>query len=372
MRGGWALCIGIWALGAGGAAVASSGGSEDAVAVQINIAHSGSTVFAAGFAPPLTKIWSADLGLGENMYSHALVAGGAVYVVANGIELFAVDLETGATKWTHALKCCHNSGAYDNGTLFYVNDQGEAVALSAESGTQLWRKRLNYHEPLPLPPMATGGQLFVGAGQAVYALDETSGHVEWSQSVPGDSSSPAFGDGGVYVEYPCHFYKLSPENGTALWTNSQTCFGGGGDIPAYYDNRVYFGDTDDDPVVADSGSGATVGTYPAHVPPAMFAEPKHGKTRGVTLSNGLLTCWNPKTGKVTWTFTGDGELLGAPIAVNGTVFVGSLDGNLYALDAANGKTVWSDNLGWQIENITAGEGTLIVLSNTSVTAYRPR
>jgi outer membrane protein assembly factor BamB len=42
----------------------------------------------------------------------------------------------------------------------------------------------------------------------------------------------------------------------------------------------------------------------------------------------------------TWTFTGDGHLLTAPVVVNNTVLIGSSSGNVYGLDAGTGSQVW--------------------------------
>jgi outer membrane protein assembly factor BamB len=51
------------------------------------------------------------------------------------------------------------------------------------------------------------------------------------------------------------------------------------------------------------------------------------------------------TGKKLWSYTTGGEIYSAPVIANGTVFVGSNDGNLYALKAATGKKLWSYTTG---------------------------
>lgn len=44
-----------------------------------------------------------------------------------------------------------------------------------------------------------------------------------------------------------------------------------------------------------------------------------------------------------WQFTSDGVVESSPAVVDGTVYVGSLDGHVYALDAATGTEIWSYN-----------------------------
>jgi outer membrane protein assembly factor BamB len=50
------------------------------------------------------------------------------------------------------------------------------------------------------------------------------------------------------------------------------------------------------------------------------------------------------TGRVLWSFAGDGKLGSTPIAAGGFVYIGSADGNLYALDESDGRQVWTDKL----------------------------
>ena len=41
-----------------------------------------------------------------------------------------------------------------------------------------------------------------------------------------------------------------------------------------------------------------------------------------------------------WTFKTDGPIIGSPAIANGVVYIGSTDGNLYALDQETGKQKW--------------------------------
>jgi outer membrane protein assembly factor BamB len=50
---------------------------------------------------------------------------------------------------------------------------------------------------------------------------------------------------------------------------------------------------------------------------------------------------NVHTGRKLWSYATGAEIYSSPVAVNGIVYVGSNDGNLYALMAATGKRLWS-------------------------------
>jgi len=354
------------------AAAAASG--EDAVSYQINAAHTGSVNFAAGFAPPLVRAWSGTFGNWQSSWPYPLIAKNTVFTVIDDTEVVAIDLATGVQKWSAALDCCWAVGAYDDGRLFYLNNAGKLVALSAKSGRKQWSADLSFQDSIVTPLIAAEGQVFTGAGNAVRAVDEQTGKLQWTRSFGSDLTIPAFGDGGVYAEYECDFLKLAPHNGTTVWEMFQGCIGGGG-MPVYSKHRVFFGEGDEEPYVASSIDGHMLGTYPSRsAAPVVFVDPRSGRLRGLTMdvAGGPINCWDAKSNKVLWSFGGDNQLIIMPIVVNGIVFVGSQSGNLYALDPRHGKELWRDNAGGAIQGMNAGQGTLVVVSGDKVVAYRPQ
>ena len=69
-------------------------------------------------------------------------------------------------------------------------------------------------------------------------------------------------------------------------------------------------------------------------------------------------------GALLWTFTTGGWVLTAPLVVEGVVYVGSDDGNLYALVADSGELLWSFATGDVIRSIpTVFDGTVYFGSN---------
>lgn len=79
---------------------------------------------------------------------------------------------------------------------------------------------------------------------------------------------------------------------------------------------------------------------------------------------------------VQWTFNGDNALDTAPIVVNQQyVITGSSLGNLYAVDATSGSSVWTQSLGGKVEQLAVGDGLLLVVTETdndnagTLTAY---
>jgi outer membrane protein assembly factor BamB len=351
-----------------------AGAADFAVTAQLNPAHTGSTGLGKPFAPPLARIWKTDLGAGQYPTGPILIAKRTVFVIVNGLSVVALDLATGAQKWTSPLDCCDSMGAYDRGTLFFVSGGGEMTALSAESGTKLWSTQLTGQTTFDGPPLAAGGRVFtVGAGSAgtLYAVDEKTGTLAWSRDVAADGGSPTIGDGGVYVAFPCNYYKFAPADGTPIWHYESGCIGGGGYIPALFKHRLYVPDPNEGgPYILDAQDGSVMGTFPSNGNVTIFTGQSSGKPQGLSMFNSVLTCWNARTGASEWTFS-KANLWGTPIVVGGSVFTWSESGSLYALDEKTGQAVWSDDLGWAVNEVAAGENTLIATANSNVVAYRP-
>ena len=84
------------------------------------------------------------------------------------------------------------------------------------------------------------------------------------------------------------------------------------------------------------------------------ADPAHSSTAAQGPSN--LT--------IAWKFTTDGSVISSPAVVNGIVYAGSQDKNVYALDAYSGKLIWKYATGGSIEDSPAiADGMLYIESD---------
>ncbi len=355
-----------------------------AVAYQIDPVHSGWQPNDT-LTPPLTQRWSVNLG---GPVSYPLIAGGRVFVTvahtsAYGTDLYALDQATGAVVWgpTDLGGTYFWSGAaYEGGKVFAVNYDGLLRAYDAASGSQLWMSQLPGQYAFSSPPTAAGGMVFVGgagSGGTLYAVDETTGSVVWQQGVEnGDNSSPAVSASGVYVSYACtQAYAFAPTTGALLWHYAGSCEGGGGRTPALFGGRLYARDFVEPNVLLDATTGASLGTFTAGSIPAFDG------TRMFSVGGAALIASTIPAFGSAWTFSGDGDLVSAPIVVNGFVYVGSSLGQLYALDEALGTTAWSVNLGsalagpdeqnvsQPLTGLAAAGGALIVPASGNVFAY---
>ena len=345
--------------------------SEYAVAAQINTAHTGNVDFAAGFAPPLTRVWTSDIG--EGLVSYPLIADNRVVVNgdANG-DIFALDLATGKQAWKHSLPGSEQ-GVYDRGRLFFLGESGLLTALSAKTGEQLWSVQLAGETYFPAPPIAADGRVFAsgsGSNGLAYSLREKDGRLEWSRYIAA-AGFPSLADGGLFLTSGCDYYRLSPVDGSQIWTTGQ-CVGGGAQVSAYSNGRLYVSGIPTGNIV-DGSDGKLLGTSPPQQSEAAFFT-SGGKFFGLSLnSNDVLRCWNAKTGGGAWHFTDLSDGATPPVVVNGVVYFGTAQGAVYALSEETGKPVWSDNVGSpSAPTLSAGQGTLIAMAGGQVIAYRPQ
>ena len=358
--------------------------SLDAVAFQITPTHSGSMQFKSASLPAASK-WRVSL---DGTPSYPLIAEGKVFLtvaVSAGTELIALDQATGAPVWGPVMIGAPGNAAYDAGRVFVLSNIFASAAIlqafDAATGMPLWSTSLTGQWAFNAAPTAANGIIYVGgsgSGGTLYAVDEQTGALRWTMPVAnGNNSSPAVTTGGVYVTYPCQTYDFDPVSGVQLWNNNGGCEGGGGATPVVA-NGVLYSPNDTSGyagITLDASNGTVLGSFQADTIPAI------GATTGYFLQSGILRAVSLASNTILWSFAGDGSLTGAPIVVNGYVFISSSAGNLYALDSATGQQIWLVNLGAPVDSgsgfdygipfsgLGAGQGLLVVPAGNTVTAY---
>jgi outer membrane protein assembly factor BamB len=356
-----------------------------AVAYQIGIDHAGQIAFATPPVFPTAPLWSVTL---PPRISYPLIAGGKVFVnvagagAANvaGTSLYALDAGTGAIAWGPIpipSSFDFANSAYDDGKIYVVNSDAVLQQFDAETGAPGFKVGLGFF--FDAPPVASRGIVYVGGGSRVFAVLEGTGEVLWESLVEaGDVSSPALSDDSVFVAYPGDYYGFSRATGDRRWLTGEGSEGGGGWTTVYNAGRVYIRDRDNltTGIIVDAATGEQVGTFPSVFIPAV------GDATAFLLDQGNLEALDLASGKISWSFAGDGQLSAAPLLINGAVIAGSGKGAVYALDAATGNVLWTasapaaidapqefDNI-FPMTGMAAGEGLLVVPAGNTLTAWK--
>jgi outer membrane protein assembly factor BamB len=333
---------------------------------------------------PAQPAWKADLG---QYTSYPLIVDGRVFVLGPagegmyGVYLYALDARTGHRIWgpvavegTYAM----SNLAYDGGKVFVTNFNSVLRAYDAATGELAWARQLFRFGSGTSAPTAVNGTVYVGQEHGhIYAVDEATGEVRWTQTVKyGGFSSPAVSEDGVYVAYPCHYYRFSPGTGASIWERTLSCTAGGGRTPVVQGSRVFVRDDTTGPNghVLDARTGTLLYSLWLGTIPAL------DDTNAYAVTNGIATAIEIGSGREVWSFTADTELVTQPIVIDDYVIVAAATGNVYALDASTGAQVWRGHAGATIpesepflavplSGMASAEHMLIVATDKGLTAW---
>jgi outer membrane protein assembly factor BamB len=360
------LSLAAFAVAPAGASAAA----DETTAYQVTPGHTGFSSGGSLERPPLRTRWTRALGTST---SYPLVAAGRVYVIAYdpqhaGGTLLALDAVTGATLWSRPVAGTGQL-AYDAGRVFIAERSGTVVAVAADTGATQWARVLP--EPFTLQtPVAAGGVLYVASawsGGAVYALAGADGSTLWSEPFY-YGGSPGVDGSFVYVSdgYEGATQAFARADGAPAWVGSAQCFVGNGQVLT--DGARVIGPWSSAcGALSDAATGRLLDSFAASTAPASAGDV------AIALNGSTLQARSLTTGVLLWEFTGDGSLRSAPVIVNETVYAGSADGTLFAVDLRTGAQLWSGQVADAgtvagATGIAPGDGLLAVPSGGTLTA----
>jgi len=273
-----------------------------------------------------------------------------------------------------------SSPAVLDGKVFFGSGDGNVYAVDATSGLLQWK--FGTGDVVHASPAVFGSTVYVGSWDSyLYALDAATGQLKWSfksgedataHNQVGFQSSPAVVDGTVYVGCrDAHVYALDAATGRKKWdypTSKSWVIG----TPAVANGTVYVGTSDSARFMAlDAKSGRLKFNFDAKAYIFSSAAVASGLVY-VGDHNGKLYAIDAKTGKAAWEFRTDaskadplkvlnadgslnqeafaplfgdfedmyldfgrfvsvGAIMSSPVVDRGIVYVGSMDGKLYAI-----------------------------------------
>jgi outer membrane protein assembly factor BamB len=267
-----------------------------------------------------------------------------------------------------------------NSGIAYVSLEGNGVeALSTATGSVLWS--FAAAGTIYASPTVSGGVVYIGGATAgdngiVYALNATTGAKIWSSVLYGTmSASPAVVNGIVYViggndeMNPDNIvYALNASTGAALWR-----FLGFSSFatPTVVNGTVYIGNEDGNLYALNASTGTLIWAYrdplggfagtAAVVNGVAYVETDRGSVNAIgtqPLNAGKLL-WQRTTGE-------GGPDASSPAVANNTVFAGTFDGHLLALDAVTGSVDWSVATGAPVRSAAVANGVVYFTSENNI------
>jgi outer membrane protein assembly factor BamB len=271
------------------------------------------------------EVWRADLG-GYVVRSTAVVHAGVVYA-ASGYAVTALDAATGAVRWQAPVRFVGSASPnLAEGLLLAPTQEGNLYAFDPATGKEVWRHRV---EGLVFGSVAVDdGRVYAGneAG-LVWALDAATGRETWRASVAGAVlGSPAAADGVLLVSSAApNLTALEASTGRRLWTLPI----GGAAAPAVADGTAFLAGDDGGLTAVDLDDGD-----------ARWFAPTGGGGRGAPTTAGSVVylpsgrsiyAVDRASGDPLWSFPTGGEIATTAAVVDGSLYVASRDGFLYAL-----------------------------------------
>ena len=300
---------------------------------------------ARGVRPPFRKIWRyTDRPLLE---FPPVLARGRLYFVNNSGYAIALDADTGRRLWRRRIgRLNASSPVYHKNRLYIVNlVPGHIVKLHARTGRVLWRR------PLPgraeSSPVVVGRSVYFGSenGQ-LFSLSTRNGNVRWATTLGGPvKAAPAYYGGVLYVgDYGGYMNAVEAKSGRVKWQSNSLGQGFGTSGAFYSTPAVAFG--------------------------RVFAG--NNDTR--------VYSFDRRDGTIAWTYSTGGYAYSGPAVANTrhtrpTVYVGSFDGNVYALNAKSGEPRWTRSAGGQVIGSLTAIGEIVYVAEfngTSTTGYSMR
>lgn len=250
-------------------------------------------------------------------------------------------------------RCGFSTSLYINWPTFHYDDcrsgnnpNEHILSPSTVGGLQVaWN--FNASPAENTTPVLADGMLYFalygGEQSAFFAVDARTGATIWRLNHGGGAT---VANGVLYLTWS-GLSALNAKTGALLW--------GGGDLgglPAVANGMVYG--------PSEAGAAAAVDASTGHT--VWKTQLGDGVISSATVVNGVVyigcrrlpggySCsqvfanevfaLNARTGAILWTAGVGNTSDSAPAVVNGVVYFGSDDGNIYALDALTGATLWS-------------------------------
>lgn len=295
-----------------------------------------------------------------------LIVRGLVIVCPSNSPLLALDLETGAPKWTFAPPEGIWERAYvSDGTRLFVGLKNKTItALDVSSGKMIWQRDLGIN--MQVPPLVNGGIVyastaFVGPeleqnmhGRAkLFALDAKTGKERWIfesdnyiLQTPAIHGEALYLGGDFYDPRPIdegghtRIYSLNLKDGSLRWTyESEDGFPKR--LYATRDTVVFVAYQD-----FLNGVDAQTGKLRWRFDTGNWTPSLLGADEAVYFgaANTQVFRLEANSGKLLWQFDiPEGTfnyLLDAPVLLDDRLYFLTQQGNFFALDSASGSLLW--------------------------------
>jgi outer membrane protein assembly factor BamB len=246
-------------------------------------------------------------------------------------RVYCLDPQTGKPRWDFGdderMKWVFSSPAYADGCIYigeglHEDNECRLFCIDAQTGRKLWDFATNSHTEST--PCVGEGKVVFGAGNdGIYCLDAKTGAKLWhctGEKGLHVDANPVIANGRVYAgsglsrtHQVNRIFCLNLQTGDEVWGErvEYSAYG----APAVHDGVVYFG----------IGNG--------------------NFSKDIDPKAGMVLARKADMGEAVWERALPNSVLGKPAIDARYVYIGTRDGNCYALERKTGAVVWEQALG---------------------------
>lgn len=290
--------------------------------------------------------------------------------LAYNTQVHAIDIANGRPRWRFPQEV-------DNSITFYndpqLTEDGQLVlgsynnvlfSLNPETGQPNW-EFTGARNRYIASPLAAGQAIFApSADKFLYAVD-LAGNQIWRYETDGEGWAKPITDPDCACIYmpslDHHIYALDAESGGLLWESEDL----GGSVvgtPAFSEGILYVGTFDSEMLALDAQDGSVIWRTPVDgwvwsgpqlVDGMLYFGDLNGNFYKLDASNGNQV-WRINNEEM------DGPITGSPLVQDGSIYIATESGTLYAYDT-EASPLWSQTVGGRLHTspVAAGDAILV-------------
>ncbi len=328
--------------------------------------------------------WQAELG--EAIYAAPLIVNGQIVVTVRGGRIVGLVPATGRKKWEYRLSGLTQiigSVAEHKGKLYFGDTSGFLHCLAPKMSTRsvAWSRELGdavRATPAIVPVSLWGDRpyVFVGCDNGnVYCVDAATGNIKWTSNsragepvvttpmVTNQMVVAGSDDGNIFTLNVTSGRRKGRPRKMAGRVRSSPVAVGGGFVVGDDTGKLLCLRADTEIRGLNwsfSASGDILSPVRLHKGSAIY----------FGTSTGKLYALNAGNGKQLWTaYSAPAGIVGTPAVTDKHVYFGCSDSSVYALDRATGKLVWKYATGREIQAGMTYAGGMLYVASTDGFVY---
>ena len=247
------------------------------------------------------------------------------------------------------------------GMVYFGSNDGNVYALNAHTGALVWKA-----EGSGLAAVADGIIYCMGSSDFfLYARNAKTGALVWAYNIQISANAPVVSDGVVFMtaetDAGYDLFALNAHTGLLYW---RTLFWATPALgpAAVARSTVYVGASgaSGSDLLAIGYVGPVLWQYP--VPVASLPAVVNGVVYAGSSDDNVYAL-DAISGDLLWKYSTAKSVSSSPAAADGVIYAGSQDGTIYALNASTGALLWQQSVGSSAASPAVANGVVYVMSS---------